>query len=71
MPRRMRAPLLILISLLFAQTLTFSLAPVYIGALLVSALAVWQITGDGEAQAFEGYALVALYVVLAALAHYE
>ena len=29
------------------------------------AIAVWQITGDGEAVAFEGWALVALYVVLA------
>ena len=50
-------PLLVLISLLFAHQLTFALAPVYIGALLLTALAMWQITGDGEAVAFEGLAL--------------
>jgi Ca2+/H+ antiporter len=44
---------------------------VYIGALLVAALAVWQITGDGQAAAFEGAALVGLYVVLAVLTLYE
>jgi len=64
-------PVLVLISLLFAHRLTFALDPVYIGALLMSALAVWQITGDGEAAAFEGWALIALYVVLAALTLYE
>ena len=64
-------PVLVLISLLFATQLTFALAPVYIGALLLTALAVWQITGDGEAVAFEGYALIAIYVILAALTLYE
>lgn len=64
-------PALVLVSLLFASSLSFSLAPVYIGALLVAALAVWQITGDGQAAAFEGVALVALYVVLAVLTVYE
>ena len=64
-------PLLVLISFLLATTLTFALAPVYIGAFLVMALALWQITGDGEAAAFEGWALVALYVILATLALYE
>lgn len=64
-------PLLVLISFLLATTLTFALAPVYIGALLVMALAMWQITGDGEAAAFEGWALVALYVILATLTLYE
>jgi Ca2+:H+ antiporter len=64
-------PLLVLISFLLATTLTFALAPVYIGALLVMALAMWQVTGDGEAAAFEGWALVALYVILATLALYE
>jgi Ca2+:H+ antiporter len=64
-------PALILISLLFTHHLTFALEPVYIGALLMSALAVWQITGDGEAAAFEGWALIALYVVLGALTLYE
>ena len=64
-------PLLVLISLLLATTLTFALAPVYIGALLVMALAMWQVTGDGEAAEFEGWALVALYVILATLTLYE
>jgi len=64
-------PALVLISLLFAHQLTFALAPVYIGALLVTSLAVWQITGDGEALAFEGWALIATYVILAALTLYE
>jgi Ca2+:H+ antiporter len=64
-------PLLVLISFLLATTLTFALAPVYIGAFLVMALAVWQITADGEAAAFEGWALVALYVILATLTLYE
>ncbi len=64
-------PALVLVSLFFATPLTFSLAPVYIGALLVAALAVWQITGDGHAAMFEGTALVALYVVLAVLTLYE
>jgi Ca2+:H+ antiporter len=64
-------PVLILVSLLFSHRLTFALEPVYIGALLVAALAVWQITGDGEAAAFEGWALIALYVVLGALTLYE
>jgi Ca2+:H+ antiporter len=64
-------PLLVLISFALATTLTFALAPVYIGALALTALAVWQVTGDGEAAAFEGWALVALYVVLATLTLYE
>ena len=44
---------------------------VYIGALFLTAIAVWQITGDGEAQLFEGLALIAIYVVLAAFALYD
>jgi Ca2+:H+ antiporter len=64
-------PLLVLISFLLTTTLTFALAPVYIGALLVMALAMWQVTADGEAAAFEGWALVALYVILATLTLYE
>jgi Ca2+:H+ antiporter len=61
-------PALVLVSLLFKHTLTFQLQPVYIGALLLTALAIWQITGDGEAAAFEGAALIGLYVVLATFA---
>ncbi len=64
-------PALVLVSLLFSDTLTFALNPVYIGALLVTALAVWQITGDGEATRFEGVALIALYVVLGTYAFLE
>jgi Ca2+:H+ antiporter len=64
-------PLLVLVSLLLATTLTFALAPVYIGALVLTALALAQVTGDGEAAAFEGWALVALYVILATVTLYE
>lgn len=64
-------PLLVLVSLALSTTLTFALAPVYIGALALSALSVAQITGDGEAAEFEGWALVALYVVVAAFAFYD
>ena len=64
-------PALVLVSLFFTHTLTFQLAPVYIGALFLTAIAVWQITGDGEAFEFEGWALVALYVILAAFTLYE
>jgi Ca2+:H+ antiporter len=64
-------PVLVLVSLLFSSTLTFALAPVYIGALALTAISVWQITGDGEAVAFEGLALIALYVMLGAVALYE
>jgi Ca2+:H+ antiporter len=64
-------PALVLISLLFETRLTFVLAPVYVGALGAMAIAVWQITGDGQAHAFEGWALVAIYIVLAVLTFYE
>jgi Ca2+:H+ antiporter len=64
-------PALVLTSLLFSTHLTFALAPVYIGALFLTAIAVWQITGDGEAQLFEGLALIAIYVVLAAFTLYD
>jgi Ca2+:H+ antiporter len=64
-------PVLVLISFALSTTLTFSLAPVYIGALVLTVLALAQITGDGEAAAFEGWALVALYVILGTLTLYE
>ncbi len=64
-------PALVLISFALSTTLTFSLAPVYIGALALTVLALAQITGDGEAAEFEGWALVALYVILATLTLYE
>ncbi len=64
-------PALVLISLLTATTLTFSMAPVYAGALFGTALIVWQITGDGEATVFEGTALIAAYVILGTVAAFE
>jgi Ca2+:H+ antiporter len=64
-------PALVLISFALSTTLTFSLAPVYIGALALTVLALAQITGDGEAAAFEGWALIALYVILGTLTLYE
>ena len=64
-------PALVLLSLLFEQRLTFVLNPVYIGALFLMAIAIWQITGDGEAVAFEGWALVAIYATLGVLTWYE
>jgi Ca2+:H+ antiporter len=64
-------PALVLVSLVFTHSLTFELAPIYIGALLLTAIAVWQITGDGEALEFEGWALVAIYVILATFTLYE
>ena len=60
-----------LISFALTTTLTFSLAPVYIGALLLSDARDRAGDGDGEAAAFEGWALVALYVILGALTLYE
>src|SRR5439155_11830946 len=44
-------PVLVLASLFFAKSLTFAIDPVYVGALLLTAIAVWQVTGDGEAAA--------------------
>jgi Ca2+:H+ antiporter len=65
-------PALVLLSLFFAHRLTFVLEnPVYVAALFVMALALWQVTGDGQAAAFEGWALVAIYVILAVLTFYE
>jgi Ca2+:H+ antiporter len=64
-------PLLVLVSFALNTTLTFALAPVYVGALVLTALALWQVTGDGEAAEFEGWALVALYVILGTLTLYE
>ena len=35
------------------------------------AVAVWQVTGDGEAAAFEGLALIGFYAILAVITLYE
>ncbi|MEA2126858.1 MAG: Ca2+:H+ antiporter [Solirubrobacteraceae bacterium] len=64
-------PLLVLISLGFDQHLTFQMPSIYVGGLALGGLAVWQITGDGEAAAYEGVALVALFVILGAFALYS
>ena len=64
-------PLMVLVSLTTASHLTFSLAPVWVGALIGTAILIWQITGDGEATPFEGAALIAIYVVLATVAAFE
>jgi Ca2+:H+ antiporter len=64
-------PLLVLVSLLFAHHLTFVLEPVYIGALLLTAIAVWQVSGDGEATIPEGAALIGTYLILALLTFFE
>jgi Ca2+:H+ antiporter len=64
-------PVLVLVSLLTKTHLTFALQPVYIGALLGTAVIIWQITGDGEGTIFEGAALVATFVILATVASFE
>jgi len=64
-------PVLVIASLAFAHRLTFVIPPVYLGALALTAIALWQITGDGRAVLFEGLALVSLYVVLATLVWFE
>ena len=47
------------------------LPTVYIAALFLMAISVWQVTTDGEAVPFEGLALVGFYVILAVLTFYE
>ncbi|HET6602520.1 MAG TPA: hypothetical protein VFG57_11185, partial [Gaiella sp.] len=64
-------PVLVIFSLFFAERLTFVVEPVYLGALALTAIALWQVTGDGKAVLFEGLALVSLYVVLATLVWFE
>jgi Ca2+:H+ antiporter len=67
-------PALVLISLLFAQRLTFGVPQsglVLVVALVFAALAIWQITGDGKAATYEGLALVATYAILATVAWFE
>jgi Ca2+:H+ antiporter len=64
-------PLLVLLSLFLETRLTFVLPTVYIAALFLMAISVWQTTQDGEAAAFEGLALVGFYVILAVLTFYE
>jgi len=64
-------PALVLLSLFFETRLTFVLPTVYIAALFLMAISVWQTTQDGEAAPFEGLALIGFYVILAVLTFYE
>jgi Ca2+:H+ antiporter len=64
-------PALVLISLAFDHRLTFASPLVLTVALVFAALALWQITGDGEASFYEGFALVSLYVILATVYWFE
>lgn len=64
-------PLAVIVSVAFSTKLTFALAPVYIGALALMTLVVWQVSGDGQASAFEGWALIALYAIVAVVAAYQ
>jgi Ca2+:H+ antiporter len=64
-------PVLVLVSLALPTRLTFALPLLYIGALALTAVTVWQVTEDGEGRAFEGWALVVIYAILAVIALYE
>jgi Ca2+:H+ antiporter len=64
-------PVLVLMSLPLSTHLVLEVSPIYLGALVLTALAMWQITGDGEAYTFEGLALAAMYVILAVVAYFE
>jgi Ca2+:H+ antiporter len=64
-------PMLILISQVFDSHLDFTLEPLYAGALVLSSVAVWQVTTDGRARRFEGMALIGLYLILGYLTLYQ
>jgi Ca2+:H+ antiporter len=64
-------PALILISQVFDSRLDFTLDPLYAGALVLSSVAVWQVTHDGRARRFEGLALIGLYVILGYVTLYQ
>lgn len=64
-------PALVLLSLFFTTRLTFVINPVLTSAVALMAVAVWTITGDGRAPAFEGWALAGLYVILATVVWFE
>jgi Ca2+:H+ antiporter len=67
-------PALVLISLFFTQRLTFGypgVGLVLVVALVFSALAIWQITSDGEAAGYAGLALLATYGILATVVWFE
>ncbi|HYM82562.1 MAG TPA: sodium:proton exchanger [Candidatus Dormibacteraeota bacterium] len=61
------APILVLLSLFVAPApMTLILSPLLLGALAVSAVLVFAIVLDGDANALEGAALVGLYVIVGA-----
>jgi Ca2+:H+ antiporter len=64
-------PAIVLLSLALPTRLTFALPPIYIGALAVMAILVWQVTDDGDGHPHEGWALIATYLVLAIITLYE
>jgi len=64
-------PALVLISLATPTLLTFALQPIFIGALAITAIVVWQVTDDGDGHAYEGWALIATYLALAIITVYE
>jgi Ca2+/H+ antiporter len=64
-------PALVLVSLLLSTHLTFALPPLLIVAMVLTAVIVWQVIGDGEAYIYERFALIGLYLVLAAVSFYE
>ena len=64
-------PALVLLSLFFSSRLTFVINPVLTSAIALAAIAVWAITGDGRTPAFEGWALVGFYVILATIVWFE
>ena len=64
-------PALVLLSLFFETRMTFVLNPVLTSAVALCAISVWAITGDGRAPAFEGWALVGFYLILATIVWFE
>jgi Ca2+:H+ antiporter len=64
-------PLLVIVSLALPTHLTFALPLLYVGALALTAVTVWQVTEDGEGRTYEGWALVAIYAILAVITLYE
>jgi len=60
------APALVLAAPLVGASFTLVLSPLLLAALLISAIVAFVVVFDGESTWFEGTALVALYVLLAA-----
>lgn len=61
------APLLVLLSLFTATTLTLVFAPLLIAAVLMTVIIVALVTLDGESNWLEGAVMIALYAVIATL----